>query len=204
MTAFITRCFKSINLLVLLVGLALVPLISRAESIEVRRAEAELTSDGQLSLSTRFGLRLPSTLSQALAQGVALNFRLEFELTKPRLTAYRLKLGNWFDPTASIDFKLSYHSLTNRYRVSIGSLANHYATLNEALNATGAITGWRVLDLGTLDGLKPGDVAGRVRLVLDFGELPKPFQFNALGSSDWALSSGWTDLNVQPRPAGAS
>ena len=196
MTVFTMRCWPGIvNLLCALALLFALP--AQAETINTTRSEAELTSDGQLLVSTRFDVQLPPSLNQALQQGVALDFKLDFELDKPRFTAYGLKLSNWFNPTASINFKISYHALTQRYRVTIGSLSNHYATLGEALRATGAISGWRVLGTGKLSGLKPSEVAGRVRLTLDLGNLPKPFQLNALGSSDWSLSSGWINLSVK-------
>ncbi|PTU63562.1 DUF4390 domain-containing protein [Chromobacterium sp. Beijing] len=195
MTAFITRCLKNVSLLLcLLAGLAMA---AQAETISSRRAEAEVTADGQLSVSTRFQTRLTPSLSDALEQGVVLPFRLEFQLTKPRLTAYYLNFSEWFDPHAQLGFKLSYQSLTNRYRVTIGNLSNYYPTLREALGAVGAIQGWRVLNSGTLDPRASGRVAGQVRLLLDIGELPKPFQLNALGSSDWSLSSDWVKLDVK-------
>lgn len=190
------RCWPGI--VSLLCALALLfALPAQAETISVTRSEAELTSDGQLLVSTRFDVQLPPSLSQALQQGVALDFKLDFELDKPRFTAYGLKLSNWFSPTASINFKISYHALTQRYRVTIGSLSNHYATLGEALRATGAISGWRALGTGKLSGLKPNEIAGRVRLALNLGNLPKPFQLNALGSSDWSLSSDWVKLSIK-------
>ncbi|WP_293759889.1 DUF4390 domain-containing protein [uncultured Aquitalea sp.] len=177
--------------------LACTVMTAQAEGIVARRAEAELTPDGQLSVSSRFQTRLPNSLSDALQQGVTLTFRLEFQLTKPRSTAYYLDLKEWFDPHASLAYKLSYQPLTSRYRVTIGSFSNYYGSLNEAMGVVGAIQDWRVLDNGALDPKSPGKVAGRIRLVLDIGELPKPFQLNALGSSDWSLSSNWTSLNVK-------
>lgn len=194
MTAFITRCLRNVSLLLWLLACAVQP--AWADSVTARRADAELV-DGQLAISTRFGIRLPSGLSDALTQGVPLTFRLEFELTRPRLTAYYLNVSQWFSPHSSITFKLSYQPLTNRYRVAIGSFSNYYPSLNDAVRAVGAIQSWRVLDPGTLSGDAPDQVAGRVRLVLDISELPKPFQLNALGSSDWTLASGWTSLDVQ-------
>ncbi|HJV07461.1 MAG TPA: DUF4390 domain-containing protein [Chromobacteriaceae bacterium] len=194
MTASITRCLRSISLIFWLLTCTVAT--AQAEGIAPRRAEALLMSDGQLSVSTRFQTRLPYSLTETLAQGVVLTFRLEFELTRPRTTSYFLDLRQWFEPHASLAFKLAYQPLTNRYRVTIGSLSNYYASLNEALNAMGGIQDWRVLEPGALDPRRPSQVAGKVRLSLDIGELPKPFQLNALGSSDWSLSSGWQNLVI--------
>jgi len=194
MTAFITRCLRNVSLLLWLLFCAVHT--AWADTVSARRAEAELV-DGQLAISTRFGLKLPSGLNEALVQGIPLTFRLEFELTRPRWTAYVLNVRDWFSPHASISFKLSYQSLTNRYRVSIGSFSTYYSSLNEALRAIGAIQSWRVLNEGALSGDSPDQIAGQVRLVLDISELPKPFQLNALGSPDWTLSSNWTSLDVK-------
>jgi hypothetical protein len=194
MTASITRCLRNVSLLLWLLVCA-VP-SAWADAVVAHRAEAEIV-DGQLAVSTRFSIRLPTGLSDALTQGVPLTFRLEFELTRPRMTAYYLDISKWFSPHADITFKLFYQPLTNRYRVAIGSFSNYYPTLNDAVRSIGAIQNWRVLDPGSLSGATPDQVAGRVRLVLDISELPKPFQLNALGSSDWTLASGWTSLDVQ-------
>ena len=102
-----------------------------------------------------FNIKLPSGLTEALTQGVPLTFRLEFELSRPRLTAYYLNVSQWFAPHASISFKLSYQSLTDRYRVTIGSFSNYYSSLNEALRAIGAIQSWRVLDPGHVPVIRP-------------------------------------------------
>ncbi len=193
MTASITRCLRKFSLLWLLIC-AVPP--AWADTIAARRAEVELV-DGQLAVSTRFNVRLTTGLNEALQQGLPLTFRLDFELTRPRMTAYYLNFRGWFSPHASLAFRLSYQPLTNRYRVSIGSLSNYYQTLPDALRAIGSIQGWRVLDPGSLNGESSDKIAGLVRLELDVGELPKPYQLNALGSPDWSLSSNWITLEVK-------
>ncbi len=194
MTAFITRCLRNVSLFVWLLTCAVLP--AWGDGISAIRSDAELV-DGQLSVSTRFNVKLPTTLYQTLTQGIPLSFRLEFELTRPRTTAYYLSVKEWFDPHASMVFKLSYQPLTNRYRVTIGSLSTYYQSLDKALASLGAIQGWRVLDSGALSGVSADKVAGRVRLELDIAELPKPFQLNALGSPDWGFASNWTTLDVK-------
>ena len=179
-------------LLCLLAGLAMA---AQAETISSRRAEAEVTADGQLSVSTRFQTRLTPSLSDALEQGVVLPFRLEFQLTAAAdrlLSEFQRMVRSarpaWLRCPTSPDQSLPGH---HRWTV------HFYPTLREALGAVGAIQGWRVLNNGTLDPRAPGRVAGQVRLLLDIGELPKPFQLNALGSADWSLSSDWVKLDVK-------
>ncbi|MGL6071177.1 DUF4390 domain-containing protein [Craterilacuibacter sp.] len=166
-----------------------------ADDIQSTKAEAEV-SDGKLQLATRFTTELSPDLRDALQQGIPLTFKLEFDLTRPRAYAYYANLRDWFEPTASLDFRLSYYRFTNRYRVSIGSLSTHYANLDEALRAVGNISSWTVLDVSGWDSSDTRRVAGRVRLTLDIGALPRPFQLNALGSRDWTLASDWIDVNV--------
>lgn len=197
MMVFITRCLKRLEPVVagalLALGLMLTSASCRADEIPVLRAEARV-DDGRLELATRFRLQLPATLQDAVQQGVPLTFRLEFELTRPRL--YSLYY-NWFGSSASLSYKLSYYRLTNSYRVSMGSLSNSYNSLNEALASVGLISGWRVLDVSDWTRSDQERIGGRVRLLLDTSELPRPFQLGALGSSDWSLSSGWTTLNLR-------
>lgn len=198
MTAFITRCLKSNKKLFLAwVWLVCTAVPGWAEGITVRKAELEFV-DGQISVSTRFNIKLTNTLYQAMTQGIPLPFRLEFELARPRIASWYLSLAEWFNPHARLIFKLSFQPLTNRYRVTLGSLSTSYPTLEKALAAVGSIQGWRVLGADELVWFSTTDkIVAHVRLEVDIGELPKPYQLNALGSSDWALTSGWVNVEIK-------
>ncbi len=186
--AFITRYLARLSLLLLLAGGPLAALA--AEAIVPRQAALEL-NDGALTLKSRYAIELNPTLLDALDQGVALTFRLEFELTKPRMYAYWRQLSDWFDPTASQSWRLSWHPLTRQYRVSTGTLFQSYTRLEDALALIGASRSWRVLGRDQVGHSRAGDFAGRLRLYLDTTQLPRPFQLNILKSSDWTLDSGW-------------
>lgn len=193
--AFFTRL--STNSHRLLSGLCLllcVPL-SWAEGISNTRAQAQVTAGGQLAISTRFDIQLPDQLQQALQQGVTLDFDLSYQLTAPTLAAYRNRLGNLVGGDSPISYRLSYHPLTSRYRVSTGTFATEYHSLDSALRAIGATANWRVLGNGTLSGSR--GVRADVRLNLSISKLPKPFQINALTSKSWQLDSGWKPLTVR-------
>jgi len=197
MTASTTPCWsKRLSAaLILLLCLLAMPMAQAAEDIVARRVSARV-EDGVMAVSTRFQTTLPPSLQDALQQGVPLSFQLTFELTKPRGTAWWHQLKNLFEPTAKLDFKLVYYRLTNRYRVVIGGLASNYGSLGEALSAVGSIAGWRVLEVSDLSAEHQRELRGRVRLELDIGQLPRPFQLNALGSRDWTLASEW--ITVAP------
>ncbi len=131
---FITRLCKNIKLILVSV-LMMIPISSAyAEDIGVVHARGVVNQQGEMLVSTRFNVLLPSQLGNALKQGVSLNFKLVYSLDAPTYTAYKLKVSNWFAEGASINYKLSYNPLvTKGYRVRVGTLTvGDYATLDEA------------------------------------------------------------------------
>src|SRR6266496_2348808 len=87
---------------------------ARADEIEVRRAELRAVEDG-LVLDADFAFELTPRLSEVVANGVPLYFRVDFELTRRR--------WYWFDDTAAakrLQLRLSYHALSRQYRLSTG------------------------------------------------------------------------------------
>lgn len=192
--AFTTRL--SIKLSLLLCGLVLLfsASVVRAEKISSARAQAVVTRSGQLAISTRFHIQLPDQLKQALQQGVPLYFDLSYQLTAPTLAAYRSRFNNLVGRDNAIRYRLSYHPLTGRYRVNMGTFSTEYHSLESALRAIGAAANWRVLSAGSLNDAQA--VRADVRLNLSTSQLPKPFQINALTSKSWQLDSGWSALDV--------
>ncbi|HFC6071845.1 TPA: DUF4390 domain-containing protein [Neisseria meningitidis] len=193
--AFITRLFKSSKWLIVPLMLPAFQNVA-AEGIDVSRAEARITDGGQLSISSRFQTELPDQLQQALRQGVPLNFTLSWQLSAPTIAAYRFKFDQLIGGDADIYYKLTFHPLTNRYRVTVGAFSTDYDTLAAALRATGAVANWKVLNKGALSGAEAGETKAEIRLLLSTSKLPKPFQINALTSQNWHLDSGWKPLNI--------
>ena len=130
--AFITRLSKSSKRLFGTLLLAL-SLNAAAEGISVTRSEAKLTETGQLSVSSRFRTDLPDQLKQALRQGVPLNFTLSWQLSAPSMPSYRFKFDQLLNSDNTIHYKLSFHPLTNRYRITVGTFSTEYDTLETAL-----------------------------------------------------------------------
>mgnify|MGYP003582499490 CR=1 FL=1 len=194
--AFITRLFKSSKHFLLLSLLLSASFAASAEGIRASRTEGRLTDNGQLAISSRFQTTLPDQLKQALSQGVPLHFVLSYQLTAPTLAAYRFKLGQIVGDESSVDYKLSYHPLTNRYRISVGTFSTEYNSLDTALRGIGAISNWKVLSDGALDGEQANRVRAQIRLNLSTGQLPRPFQINAITSQNWQLDSGWQSLSI--------
>ena len=193
--AFITRLFKSSKWLIVPLMLPAFQNVA-AEGIDVSRAEARITDGGQLSVSSRFQTELPDQLKQALRRGVPLNFTLGWQLSAPTVASYRFKFDQLIGDDGNIYYKLTFHPLTNRYRVTVGAFSTDYDTLDAALRAIGAVANWKVLHKGTLSGTEARETKAEIRLLLSTSKLPKPFQINALTSKNWHLDSGWKPLNI--------
>ena len=91
---------------------------------------------------------------------------------------------------------MSYSALTQQYRVASGPLGQVFDSLGDVQRFIGRVASRPVL---RADGLARGtryDAAIRERL--DVNELPKPFQVNALASSEWQLDSGWHRFTFTP------
>ena len=173
-----------------LFGLALAPGGLFAEGIQVRSAVLEMDTDGY-RLNADFDISFTHTLEDALNKGVALYFVTEFELARPR--------WYWFDQKVvelRQQFKLSYNALTRQYRLSVGTLFQNYATLEEAVSVMSQLHNRLVADKDALQ--KGQNYAAALRMKLDLSQLPKPFQVNALASNDWTLSSDWYRWEVTP------
>lgn len=193
--AFITRLLKSSKTLIVPLLLA-VSLNAAGEGISATRAEAKLTHAGQLSVSSRFRTDLPDQLKEALKQGVPLHFNLSWQLSAPSVASYKFKFDQLLNNDSTIQYKLSFHPLTNRYRVTVGTFSTEYDTLETALRAVGAVANWKVLSKGALSEVAAKDTKAEIRLLLTTAKLPKPFQINALTSKNWHLDSGWKSLSV--------
>ncbi len=163
-----------------------------AQSIEVRQFSLQPAAEGYL-VDADFAFELNARLEEALNNGVPLVFVVEFELIRPR--------WYWFDEktaSARLEQRLSYNPLLRQYRVSRGPLQHtyNYSALAEALAGLDEVRGWRVLDRDRL--MPDSNYIAAVRMRLDTGQLPKPFQFTAITDRDWTLSSPWKRMPFAP------
>lgn len=157
--------------------------LAHSQGIVVKQAELEKIDAGWL-LNANFSIALPAGLENALKKGVTLHFVTEFQLTHGR--------WYWFDEKAvkvERQIRLSHQTLINQYRITVGDFTFSAASLAEALRVTGTVGGWSVIEAAAISPTKQYEAA--VRLTLDLGKLPKPFQVDALNSKDWSLSGEW-------------
>lgn len=160
-------------------------------SISISSATMQVLEDRYV-VNANCNIQLNPMLEDVLQKGVPLYFLAEFELVKPRwYWAYR-QMASWFDSTARQEYRLSYNALTRKYRVARGGLQQSFTGLAQALAAMGNISNWAVMEVNLLS--KGRQYEGRLRLSLNVAQLPKPFQINVIGSSEWDLSSDWKSV----------
>ena len=193
MTAFFTRCCRSLSCLAALLapwlGAGLAP-PAHADGIQVRRAALISAEDGYV-LEADFEVTLTHTLEEALNKGVPLHFTLEFELIRPRWYWLNETLAN-----ARQQYRLSYNALTRQYRVGVRTLYRNFASLPEALEFMSRVRVREIAEAGALT--RGGSYRAALRLRLDSTQLPRAFQVSAVGSRDWIISSDWHRWTVSP------
>jgi Domain of unknown function (DUF4390) len=156
---------------------------AHAQNIEINHISLEGNDEGY-ALDADFHIDLTPRLEDAINNGVAVYFEVDFELTRKR--------WYWFDERSvsrQLMLRLSYHALTRQYRVSSGALYQSFSTLPEALRVLSRVRSWQVLErkdltAGTL-------YQAGLRMRLDVTQLPKPFQLDALTNREWNLASEW-------------
>jgi hypothetical protein len=172
-----------LRLLQAMVLSAAMSLHAYAQVIEVKQFALEATEEGHV-LNADFQLELTPRLEDALNNGVALIFAIDFELVRPR--------WYWFDEktaSARIDVRLSYNPLLRQYRLSTGSLHRNFSSFVDAMNTLTRIRSWMVLEH---DRVQPdASYIAAVRMRLDSTQLPRPFQLSAITDRDLSLVSSW-------------
>jgi hypothetical protein len=161
-----------------------------ADGIDVKTAAIQPTDDGW-QLDATFDIQFSPRLEEAVNRGVPLYFVVEFELARPR--------WYWFDEKpvqVSQTYKISYTPLLRQYRLSVGNVYQNFTRFEEVTRVLSRIRGWHVADRGALK--KDGTYQASLRMRLDTGQLPKPFQLNAVASRDWTLDSDWHRWTLAP------
>jgi len=162
--------------------LLLLPLtVAQAENIHIRSFSLAATDKGyEMSLDSE--ITLNATLEQALEKGIVLYFVTKFSMIDSR----------WYwlnEEVARSKYRvgLRYYALTRQYHLNHPSFVQSYNTLNEALQALGQLREYPVTVKAELK--QDADYFASIRIWLDLTRMPKPFQVEALGSSQWSLRS---------------
>ena len=169
---------------------------NETESVRLSRPVLSLAAENVWVIDADVQVTLNSVLIDALKRGVPLVFSAEFEISKKRWYWFNERLLSQSRP-----LRLSFHSVTQQYRVSQSEqLLLMTANLDEALAATLNVRQWQVVlatgelslqDLMQQIAKTPDAYEIRFRTRLDSAQLPKPLQLNALTNRDWNLSTEW-------------
>jgi hypothetical protein len=193
MTVSSTRCCRRFDLLGAIVAICLITLAAfgaYAQGIEIRKPTVTIEGDAY-TVEAQFDIQLTPTLEEVLNKGVPLYFVLEFELIRPR--------WYWFNDRVvgfTQQYRISYNALTRQYRLGTGNLHQSFGSLGEVLEVMSRVRRRQEVEPGTLR--KDTTYNAALRMRLDTSQLPKPFQLNALGSSQWHITSDWFRWTVAP------
>jgi|SRR5687768_1434374 len=192
---FLTRLlYAGVTVLLSVIMTATAPAHAEA-AIQIRSVKLEAVEEGY-QFDANFEITLNPRLEYALEKGIVLYFVTELNLLNSR--------WYWLDEKVAasrVREGLSYYALTRQYRLSRGTLAQNFGTLDEALQALGRVRNRPIIANTELK--LDTDYTVEVRMRLDISALPKPFQVETLGSRDWDVGTGmlrWvTQLPLPPR-----
>lgn len=137
--------------------------------------------EGALTLDFVARLQLTRVVQAALERGVPVYFVAEATVFRNR--------WYWRDERVARvvrTWRLAFQPLTSNWRLSIGALAQTYATLPEALAAVARTSGWKLADLTQIDADSRHYVEFSFRL--DTTQLPGPMHIGLTTQADWELS----------------
>lgn len=152
-------------------------------TIQIRSVKLEAIDEGY-QFDADFEITLNHRLEYALEKGIVLYFVTELNLLNSR--------WYWLDEKVAqsrVREGLSYYALTRQYRLSRGTLAQNFSTLEEALQALSRVRNRPIIASTELK--QDTDYTVEVRMRLDIAALPKPFQVETLGSREWDLGTGF-------------
>ncbi|MDR1063219.1 MAG: DUF4390 domain-containing protein [Azoarcus sp.] len=179
------------RLLLLIAFLAFMP----ANAGDSRLMNAEIVpAEESYVLNADFNFELNPKLTDALAHGLALHFIAELRVKRPR--------WYWFNKTVAdrrIEYRLSYHAITRRYRLTVGSLHRSFEKLADAVHIMQHIRHWYV---APAEALTPGiRHESELRFFHDTSQLPKLFQLSAVANGSWEVNTGWIEWSFTPGAA---
>jgi len=172
------------------IGVGLQPKPVQAQSIAWRSATFTTVEDSW-TVNADFDIELSPRMEDALGNGVALYFLVEFELTRPR--------WYWLDErvlSERLTLRLGYQPLLRQYRLSSGALYRNFSSLSEALQELGRVRGWQVAERERLKSGEP--YKAFVRMRLDSSQLPRLMQVGPGAARDWNLQTEWQRFILPP------
>ena len=198
MTAFITRCLKSLLPRLLLgcwltavLGLGVAQAQTSVAGTEPPTLRLE-RSDDALWLSTQLKFDLSPAVVDALHKGIPIYLVAEANVSRERWYWTNKHLAS-----VQRHLRLSYHPLTRRWRLNSNfsesndsaqglALNQNFESLADAMRTIRRISYWRIADIAAID--SDGKYAVEFNFQLDTTQLPRPLQIGTQGQSDWLIS----------------
>ncbi len=150
-----------------------------ADAVELMTLQTQ-RADGALTLEFSTRVSLPRAVEDALQRGVPIYFVAQATVLRSR--------WYWRDERiarVSRTWRLAYQPLTSTWRVGLGGLNQHFATLAEAMAVVTRGAQWRLADLAQIDPDSRHTLEFSWRL--DTAQLPSPMVIGLVGGSEFAL-----------------
>lgn len=191
MDSYVRPCSRRrwVPVLILAIGSALAMADALTGTFEVRDAVIGHNDQSYL-LSAQVQLPVDDPVRDALREGLPLKLELEVEVSRPRRF--------WPDATlasATEHYELSYHAVTDRYRVEKGgdrpaaSDAVTFPDLDSALAYLGHVESLPIVARAAVDDVRRYNV--NVRATVSVGDLPATLKLLMFWRQDWKRSTEW-------------
>lgn len=155
--------------------------IAHAGSIHIKSVEVAAANQGyEISIDSEIALN--ATLERALEKGIVLYFAIKFTLEESRWFFVNDEIAR-----AKLRVALRYYALTRQYQLNYLSSSQNFNSLREALKALGRLKDYPLTIKDDLE--EDAEYLASLRIWFDLTRMPKPFQVEALASSQWELTS---------------
>ncbi len=194
--AFIKTVFLSFIGVVTLTSLmaSLTTVAQASDEIMIMRV-SDYQQDQKLLLDSESRFKLPETIITAINHEIPLTFKTEI-----RLIEKNRRLGFDYDRTRmSIEYqtRLYVEGVNQRYFLynSRNLKTQSFTTLNSALLTLGTLQNFPIIKLSELHPKQHYTL--KMRISLDYWQLPAPLLLESLFKSQWQLNSGWYEVDIQ-------
>jgi hypothetical protein len=169
--------------------------IAQAESEFNIKTASFTMRDSLLLLDSTIEIELPQYINRAIDQGFAVPLMFEVEMLK--YSRY------WFDKkllSLKQKYQLHYLPMLSSYAIYDVNKNQrmYFNSRQEAVFYLEVIYAYPMFDITNINQSEP--VYARLRVGIDFDELPLPLKSNSLWDNDWGLQSDWFEWGIdQPQ-----
>lgn len=161
-----------------------------AAEISVNHVRSEIINDIYV-INANLSYELGDDTLEALDNGISLVFYVEVEFEQPRDFMWNKQVIRHHH-----DMQLEHHPLSEQYVLTNLATKDQFSfdSLNDALAKLGQISKLPVAEKKQIK--SDGYLLGKIRSGLDIEALPTPMRLQAWLSSDWRISTGWVEWEI--------